>query len=288
MQNSAIVIDIGNSSTTVALADDHGIRHATQTPTVETTMEAATQLLSRMAALAIPRAAICSVVPTATAAWQTALKRETGRPPLLINHDLEMGIKLDYKNKKTIGADRLANASAAHLSYGAPIIVADFGTALTIDAVNERGCFIGGLILPGPGLFLDYLADRTACLPRLNMPRAKAFHRAIARSTRSAMRVGALLGCRGSFREALTAVLSEMPEQTAICATGGFADHVIKDVKWPWKIHIDPYLTLRGIYHILRLSYENNKRTHQQKSVCRYHGRWARRTILADEHGRPS
>ncbi len=209
--------------------------------------------LRRLTAGAAPdRAAVCSVVPAATPVWRKELSRIMGREPLLIRHTLRLGVKLKYPRPETIGADRLANAAAAFKIYGAPAIIADFGTALTIDAVDAAGCFAGGLIMPGPALFLDYLADRTACLPRLTWPKADAAPQAIARSTRAAMQAGAVFGWRGMFREALAAVRSELPSRAAVCATGGYARRALAGAGF--KIKIDQRLTLRGIQIIMNLN----------------------------------
>lgn len=248
-----LLVDIGNSSVTAARADARGPGRVWRMPTAASQPAAVRACLLRLAAGAAPnRTAICSVVPAATPVWQNELRRITGREPLLIRHTLRLGLYLDYPRPATIGADRLANAAAAFKIYGAPVIVADFGTALTVDAVDAGGHFAGGLIMPGPALFLDYLADRTACLPRLVWPPAGAARRAIARGTRSAMRAGAVLGWRGMFREALAAVRTELPAGAAVCATGGYARRALAGTDF--NAHLDPRLTLRGIQIIMDLN----------------------------------
>jgi len=259
--NTALLIDIGNTSATAALAGARGPGRVWRMPTSDSRLAAVRAWLRRLSAGAAPRrSAICSVVPAATGIWQAELKRLTGTAPLLIRHTLNLGVKLDYPRPATIGADRLANAAAAFKIYGAPVIVADFGTALTLDAVDSRGCFIGGLILPGPGLFLDYLAERTACLPRLDAPPPRAARRAIARSTRAAMRAGAILGWRGMFREALTAMRAEIPAVAAVCVTGGYARRALASADF--DAHFDPRLTLRGIQIIMDLNFNQNNLIH--------------------------
>ncbi len=251
--NTAILIDIGNSSVSAALTGIRGPGRVWRMPTAASRPAAVRAWLRRLAAGAAPdRSAICSVAPAATGIWQTELRRLTGAAPLLIRHTLNLCVKLDYPRPATIGADRLANAAAAFKIYGAPVIIADFGTALTVDAVDAGGRFAGGLIMPGPALFLDYLADRTACLPRLPLPSAGAARRAIARGTRAAMRAGAILGWRGMFREALAAIRAELPAGAAVCATGGYARRALAGADF--NVHVDPRLTLRGIQIIMNLN----------------------------------
>ncbi len=248
-----LLVDIGNSSVAAALADNRGPGRVWRMPAYAARPAAVHAWLRRLTAGAIPRrAAICSVVPAATPIWRKELRRITGREPLLIRHTLRLGVKLKYPHPATIGADRLANAAAAFKIYGAPVIIADFGTALTIDAVDSAGCFAGGLIMPGPALFLDYLADRTACLPRLPLPPPAAARRAIARGTAAAMRAGAVLGWRGMFREGLAAVRSELTPSAAVCATGGYARRTLAGADF--NVHFDPRLTLRGIQIIMNLN----------------------------------
>ena len=248
-----LLVDIGNSCVTAALSGARGPGRIRRMPTSAGKPAAVRAWLHNLTSGKTPDgAAICSVVPTATPVWQSELRRITRQEPLLIRHTLQLGIRIKYPRPATIGADRLANAAAAFNLYGAPVIVADFGTALTVDAVDAGGHFTGGLIMPGPALFLDYLADRTAALPRIPIPPASAARRAIARSTRAAMRAGAILGWRGMFREAVAAIRAELPPGAAVCVTGGYARHALSGTDF--NVHFNPHLTLHGIQIIMNLN----------------------------------
>ena len=100
---------------------------------------------------------VASVVPTVTPVWQRVLA-SYGTDPVVVTHRTELGIGIAYPKPDTIGPDRLANACAAYHDFGAPVIVADFGTALTFDIVDAAAVYVGGVIAPGLPMMTDYLA----------------------------------------------------------------------------------------------------------------------------------
>jgi len=152
-----------------------------------------------------------------------------------------MDVAVDYPKPKTIGADRLANAAGGVVKYGAPLIVADFGTALTFDIVTRDRCYIGGVIAPGLPLMTDYLHERTALLPHVApggvCPK-------IGRSTRGAIQIGAQIGYRGMVREIVGYLSQTLGDGVTLIGTGGFARWVLGGINMPFVI--DPNLTLFG------------------------------------------
>ncbi len=168
-----------------------------------------------------------------------------------MRHDLTLNIGIDYPRPETIGPDRIANACGAVAQYGAPVIVADFGTALTFDIVSASRAYIGGVIAPGLRLMADYFAEKTALLPHIDI-RGRVGR--IGRSTTGAMRIGARVGYRGMVREIVEHLREDEREADAVlCATGGHAEWVLKDVEMPCRI--DQNLTLVG----LRVIWEMNR-----------------------------
>jgi type III pantothenate kinase len=151
-----------------------------------------------------------------------------------------MGI--DYPKPETIGADRLADAAGAVARYGAPVLVMDFGTALTAAVVTSDRVWRGGVIAPGFPLMRDYLFERTAKLPRMELGRGAAPK--IGRSTEGAMRFGALVGYRGMVREIAETLRRNFGEDFKLVATGGFARWALRGAGMPFAI--DPTLTLFG------------------------------------------
>ena len=151
-------------------------------------------------------------------------------------------LQLNYPKPETIGADRLADAAGAVSRYGAPVLVMDFGTALTAAVVTSDRVWRGGVIAPGFPLMRDYLFERTAKLPRMKIGSGRAPK--IGRSTEEAMRFGALVGYRGMVREIVAELKKNFKTDFRLVATGGFAKWVLKDLDLPFTI--DPTLTLYG------------------------------------------
>ena len=153
-----------------------------------------------------------------------------------------ISLSLDYPKPETIGADRLADAVGAVSRYGAPVLVMDFGTALTAAVVTDDFVWRGGVIAPGFPLMRDYLFERTAKLPRLTLGRGGVPK--IGRSTEEAMRFGALVGYRGMVREIVATLERNFACSFRLVATGGFAKWVLDGLDLPFTI--DPTLTLYG------------------------------------------
>lgn len=187
--------------------------------------------------------ALASVVPGAIGRWDKALRAETGLAPLVIDHTVDLGVRIDYPRPEQIGADRLANAAGGMRRYGAPVVVADFGTALTFDIVSAQGKYVGGIIAPGVPLMFEYLAEKTALLPRIDPGNTR---RMIGKSTEEAMRIGARWGYYGMFREILKRLRMRMhAPDLPVCATGGYARWVLENAEE--TVRIDPHITLFGL-----------------------------------------
>jgi type III pantothenate kinase len=161
----------------------------------------------------------------------------------LLSHRSPLGIGIDYPRPSRIGADRLANAAAAARLFGGPVVVVDFGTAVTFDIVSARRSYLGGVIAPGLGAMLDYLHERTALLPHIQLAEPR---RAIGRSTLEAMRSGAVHGYRGLVRGILESIRREMGvRRLPVIATGGHATLIARHL--PEIGLVDPLLTLKGL-----------------------------------------
>jgi type III pantothenate kinase len=248
---NCLVVDIGNTSTAVGLALDGRISGVCHLHGGLKDRRAIRLVLDGLVGPGRPDGAVlCSVVPAANPVWIRMLEQAAGTPPLIVTHRLRLGVRVLYPRPWTIGADRLANASAAVARYGAPVIVADFGTALTFDIVSREGAYIGGVIVPGLPLMTDYLAERTALLPRIR-PGGRIGR--IGRSTAGAMRLGARIGYRGMVREILGYLQDGLNLRGArLCATGGYAGWALAGSDMPFVIA--PDLTLFGLSRIFELN----------------------------------
>ena len=243
-----LVVDVGNTSTAVGLWSNGRVSKVSHCDGGFEEAEAAASSL-------VPRAsylAYVSVVPAVDAKWR-AFARRQGLPFHQVSYcdfgkGLETGdgrrgeVMLDYPKPETIGADRLADAAGAVSRYGAPVLVMDFGTALTAAVVTKDRVWRGGVIAPGFPLMRDYLFERTAKLPRMKIGSGKAPK--IGRSTEEAMRFGALVGYRGMVREIVAQLRRNFKCDFKLVATGGFAKWVLRDLDLPFVI--DPTLTLYG------------------------------------------
>lgn len=190
-------------------------------------------------------AVLCSVVPDRTKRWRDELGRHVPGKVINVTHRTPLGIKVTYPDPDAIGADRLANACGAVHRYGAPVIVADFGTALTFDVISRTHGYVGGVIAPGLPLMFDYLAERTALLPHIE---PASISRPYGKNTADAMRIGARYGYRGMVREILAHVRAGVAGEPAVCATGGYAGWVLRGLGE--DVRIDPDLTLAGLGRI--------------------------------------
>lgn len=237
-----LVVDVGNTSTAVGLWTDgrvSGVRHC------DGGFEEAKLAAAGMLPKGPQSLAYVSVVPSADAGWRSFARRAKLPIRQVTCERFRSsggGIALDYPKPETIGADRLADAAGAVSRYGAPVMVMDFGTAFTAAVVTRDRVWRGGVIAPGFPLMRDYLFERTACLPRMELGRGKPPR--IGRSTEEAMRFGAIVGYRGMVREIAGELSRNFDEDFRLVATGGFAKWVLRDMGMPFVI--DPTLTLYG------------------------------------------
>lgn len=232
-----LLIDISNSFTKIAFSSRTRLGPVRRIPTPDLTANTLRKVLGNRAAR---HAVVASVVPARNAAVRAVVP-----PPICwVSHQARLGVGVAYPRPESIGADRLANAAAAHALYGAPSIVVDFGTAVTFDVISPGGHYLGGVIAPGLNAMTDYLHARTALLPQVKL---KEPRRAIGRSTLEAMQSGAVHGYRGLISEILRQIRKEIPSRRkpVIIATGGDACLIAGQTKI-FSI-VSPKLTLEGL-----------------------------------------
>ena len=242
----SLLLDIGNTHTHLGWADAKGIRSTLDIRTTEVLAGGLSGHVRRWLGSRIPtRAALCSVVPPAIAPARNALKGLLGNGLFVLRPDTVPRdlLGLRYPRPETIGTDRIANAIAARNLFGGPVVAIDFGTATTFDVVDAKGCFVGGAIAPGISALADYLHEKTAQLPRIELREPRS---GIGRSTEEAMRVGTMTGYRGLIREVLRGILDQLGQDgVRTVATGGYAREVARRLPEIDRIH--PHLTLEGL-----------------------------------------
>ena len=238
--NATLVIDIGNTSTSLAVAQGLKLSSVQRTPSTVPALELH---------FVPERAVIASVKPGVNKSWERFLRKQGVAEILWVSHTVNLGVPVSYPKPEAIGADRLANACEAAADYGTPVVVCDFGTALTFDIVTTKEGYVGGIICPGLPLMFDYLAEKTELLPHIKPVRTT---HVVGKSTEEAMRIGAHLGYLGMVKEILAQLRKELGHHAKVCATGGFAQWVFEG--WDHPVPVDPQLTLKGLARIAQLN----------------------------------
>lgn len=194
--------------------------------------------------------AVSSVVPPVNPSLSRMIEELFGLSPLFVDHTTNTGLRILYDSPSDLGADRIVDAAAAVIKYGAPCIVVDFGTATTFNAVNEASVYLGGAIAPGIMISAEALFSRAAKLPRVEIKKPE---KVIATSTIGAMQSGLYYGYVGLVDHVLAQMIAEMGSKPRVIATGGLATTVAGASKFIEEI--DVFLILDG----LRFIYERNQ-----------------------------
>ena len=192
---------------------------------------------------------ISSVVPNLNPALIEASRRYLKTEPVMVGPGVKTGVRIRYENPKDVGADRIANALAAFTKYGGPVVVIDFGTAVTYDAISAEGDYLGGAIAPGVEISLDALVSNTAMLRRVE---AVAPDSVIGRNTVTSIQSGLVWGFVAQVEGMVERMVAELGGTAKVIATGGQAGLVAGLTNVIQAT--DPLLTLEG----LRLIYLQN------------------------------
>ena len=249
-----LAIDVGNTNTVLGLFNGDTLQHSWRIKTDSQSTADEIALIYRgllSDAPAVTGVALCSTVPRVLHEMRSVLSRYFGNVPhVIIEPGVKTGVPILTDNPKEVGADRIVNTLAAHVLYGGPAIVVDFGTSTNLDVVSEKGEFLGGALAPGIEISLDALASRAAQLRKVELVRPRA---AIGKNTVEALQSGALYGFAGQVDGLVTRIAAELNAPlAAVIATGGLAPIVVPESK-TITVH-NPDLTLQG----LRLVYERN------------------------------
>src|SRR5256884_4170155 len=192
---------------------------------------------------------ISSVVPTINPALVEASRRYLKCEPVMVGPGVKTGVRIRYDSRKDVGADRIANALAAFSKCGGPVIVIGFGTAVTYDAINADGDYLGGAIAPGVEISLDALVSQPAMLRGVE---PVAPDSVIGRNTVASIQSGLVWGFVAQVEGMVKRMVEELGGKARVVATGGQASLVAGLT--PVLATTDPLLTLDG----LRLIYAQN------------------------------
>ena len=251
-----LAIDAGNTNLTFGLFERDRLLHDWRLATHQDSMpdELGITLLQliRQEGLdpkAVHAVAIASVVPPLNASLMEMSRRYFGHEPMMVEPGIKSGLRIRYENPKEVGADRIVAALAAFHKYGGPLIIIDFGTATTYDAVSREGDYLGGAIAPGIQISVDALFQRAARLQRVEL---KAPASVIGRNTVESMQAGILFGFVAQVEGMVTRLRKELGADARVIATGGLASLIASETRVIEQV--DDRLMLEG----LRLIYELN------------------------------
>ena len=195
----------------------------------------------------VDAAVICSVVPAVTRALAGDLKRSLKFSAYIIGKDIKVPVKNLYRKPEQVGLDRLVNAYAGIKLYGAPLVVVDFGTAITFDVISRRKEYLGGMILPGLGISLEALNERTALLPKIKLEEPEEF---IGKDTRNSMLSGLFYGFASLTTALSKSIKKKIGKGAKVIGTGGNITSIARYCKGLDRVDKD--LTLKGIFLLTR------------------------------------
>lgn len=245
-----LVIDIGNTNITMGVFEEDNLkasfRMMTQVP--RTSDEYGLLFCDLLRSKQIPNEEIdsvivASVVPKVMHSLTSGIIKYLDITPLIVGAGTKTGIKIAATNPKEIGADRVVDAVAAYEIYGGPVLVIDFGTAITYDLITADGSFIAGVTSPGLRIAANALWNDTAKLPEIEIALPDTI---LAKETVTSMQAGLVFGCIGQTEYIVKRMLSEAGiYDCKVVATGGLGK-IIAEATDVIEIY-DPNLTLKGL-----------------------------------------
>lgn len=242
---SVLACDVGNSSVHFAHVKGDVVTepHVVRVGELSRLSDALAELWATMPT---PRKIVAaSVNPSSLKALEAAAAEATGQGVLVVGRDLPLPMQTKIDNPETVGADRICAAVAAYDRLGQACVVADYGTAITIDCVNQEGVFLGGAIMPGLAMSVECLHKCTAQLPRVELKRPTWV---FGRNTTEAIIGGIVAAARGALRELVEAYATDLGHWPLVILTGGDAALVCEHIADSELVQaVVPDLVLRGV-----------------------------------------
>ncbi len=259
-----LALDIGNTNIVVGVFDGERLLHSWRLSTLRqrTADEMGIWLLQlfhhgQLTTGQVDAVVMASVVPTLTRPTVEMATRYFDHEPLVIDGATNTGMPVLYDAPSEVGADRIVNGVAAYDRYGRPtgrdpqaLVVVDFGTATTFDAISARGEYLGGVICPGVNISADALFQRAARLPRVDVRKPPTV---IGRTTVGSMQSGLFYGYVGLVEGIVRRMRDELGGKAGSVATGGLAEMIAPETAAIDVVDRD--LTLHG----LRLIWQRNR-----------------------------
>ncbi|HTU35824.1 MAG TPA: type III pantothenate kinase [Candidatus Acidoferrum sp.] len=247
-----LTLDVGNTNTVLGVfRESKLIAHWRLTTARDQTVDEYGILTRNLFSLAdldpkeISGVIISSVVPPLNWTLEEMSKKYFHQTPLFVEPGVKTGMAVLVDNPLEVGADRIVNGVAAFQQYGGPLIVIDFGTAITFDVISARGEYLGGAIAPGIGIASEALFARAARLPRIDI---KDPGKVIGKNTAAHMQSGLYYGTIDMVDGMVERIKAELGADAAklkVIATGGQAGLISRGSKYVQDT--DEFLTLNGL-----------------------------------------
>lgn len=241
-------IDVGNTNIVAALLDNGTVAKKLRYPTAknENYIYHQKHLDELVCKQAVDGIIISSVVPEINACLTMACEEQFKIAPVFVNASMNTGLDIQYDNPLKLGADLIAAAVGAVKKYGAPVIIADIGTATTFSVVNEKNEYLGGMIAPGPYTSMKALSQNASQLPEIEL---EPTDKVIGTNTADCMRIGLLTAHSAMIDGMLERVMNEFGcFDLKIVATGGFSKVIASMCKQ--KMICDYDLIFNGLYEL--------------------------------------
>lgn len=223
-----LTIDVGNTNMVFTLFDGETHLKSFRLTTVagRTSDELGMDIWNQLSRLGVKPedladVIVSSVVPPVMAALGDAISRYLGKVPIVVDADVYPELPYGVETNERLGADRSVACVAAIHKYGAPLILADMGTATTVDAISREGVYMGGCITAGARISIEALFQKTALLPQVDLALPE---RVLSGTSVGQIQAGAVLGYIGAMERLITQAREEIGEPEAmVVATGGLA-----------------------------------------------------------------
>lgn len=242
-----LAIDIGNTTIHNGIFRRNTLIKDFRIPTYSDDLEAWYAKRLRPRINDIDSIIVASVVPLALARVKKLFRKIFNMGVIIVGVDISSGVHNLYDNPMQVGQDRLVNARAAYELYGRNCIIADFGTAITIDVINNKKEYLGGVISAGPELSLWALSEKTALLPKVTIRRPAGI---LGRKTQDSMIIGAVYGFSSMCDGIVYKLKKRYCHHATVIATGGLSALIGPYCETVNKI--DPNLTLKGLRLIMQ------------------------------------
>lgn len=195
--------------------------------------------------------AVCSVVPHMDYSLKNACVKYFTERVMFVKPGLKTGLRIKYLNPLEVGSDRIVNAVAAkNMHSNKNILVVDFGTATTIDAISKNGDYLGGAILGGAKLMVSALESKTARLPSVQIKKPT---QACGVTTVESIQSGLYWSTFGGVKELISQITQEKftDDPPVLIGTGGVGQLFRESGLFE---HYVPDLVLKGLFDL----YEKN------------------------------